>query len=173
MNQPCQFLDFFDGHDIWYQSQFSVSNKKKYVIMDVCLSLPLIKVILTKFICRHFLGAAGVFFAFLCIFTLDEDVRNQRRDSIRVFWRVKEISKHPKINKHQVQVFCIQEGTQSESFEGWKKSCDKDFLDTCPQPEEGLHMSLWRMNTILKHHKINKDQIQVFFIQRRDSIRVF
>merc|ERR1719150_288737 len=42
MNQPCQFLDFFDGHDIW-----------------------------------HFLGAAGVFFAFLCIFTLDEDVRNQ------------------------------------------------------------------------------------------------
>ena len=61
-----------------------------------------------------------------------------------------------------------REGTQSESFEGWKKSCDKDFLDTCPQPEEGLHMSLWRMNTILKHHKINKDQIQ-----RRDSIRVF
>jgi len=50
MNQPCQFLDFFDGHDIW-----------------------------------HFLGAAGVFFAFLCIFTLDEDVRNQRRDTIRVF----------------------------------------------------------------------------------------
>ena len=85
MNQPCQFLDFFDGHDIWYQSQFSVPIKKKYGIMDVCLSLPLIKVILTKFICRHFLGAAGVFFAFLCIFTLDEDVRNQRRDSIRVF----------------------------------------------------------------------------------------
>ena len=44
MNQPCQFLDFFDGHDIWYQSQFSVPIKKKYGIMDVCLSLPLIKV---------------------------------------------------------------------------------------------------------------------------------
>ena len=46
-----------------------------------------------------------------------------------------------------------REGTQSESFEGWKKSCDKDFLDTCPQPEEGLHMSLWRMNTIIKSTK--------------------
>ena len=36
MNQPCQFLDFFDGHDIWYQSQFSVPIKKKYGIIG-CL----------------------------------------------------------------------------------------------------------------------------------------
>ena len=33
----------------------------------------------------HFLGAAGVFFAFLCIFTLDEDVKYKKRDSIPVF----------------------------------------------------------------------------------------
>jgi len=50
MNVDCQFLGFFDGHDIW-----------------------------------HFLGGAGVFFAFLCIFTLDEDVKFVRRDAIRVF----------------------------------------------------------------------------------------
>jgi len=33
----------------------------------------------------HFLGAAGVFFAFLCIFTLDEDLKGKKRNTIRVF----------------------------------------------------------------------------------------
>ena len=33
----------------------------------------------------HFLGAAGVFFAFLCIFTLDEDLTGKKRDAIHVF----------------------------------------------------------------------------------------
>ena len=28
----------------------------------------------------HFLGAAGVFFAFLCIFTLDEDLKGKKSD---------------------------------------------------------------------------------------------
>jgi len=33
----------------------------------------------------HFLGAAGVFFAFLCIFSLDEDLKGKRRNTIPVF----------------------------------------------------------------------------------------
>jgi len=33
----------------------------------------------------HFLGGAGVFFAFLCIFNLDEDVKFKKRNTIRVF----------------------------------------------------------------------------------------
>ena len=33
----------------------------------------------------HFLGAAGVFFAFLCVFTLDEDLKGKKRNTIHVF----------------------------------------------------------------------------------------
>jgi len=33
----------------------------------------------------HFMGAAGVFFAFLCIFTLDEDLKGKKRNTIIVF----------------------------------------------------------------------------------------
>lgn len=33
----------------------------------------------------HFLGAAGVFFAFLTIFTLDEDLKGKKRNTIKVF----------------------------------------------------------------------------------------
>jgi len=33
----------------------------------------------------HFMGAAGVFFAFLCIFTLDEDLKGKKRNTIHVF----------------------------------------------------------------------------------------
>lgn len=33
----------------------------------------------------HFMGAAGVFFAFLCIFTLDEDLKGKKRKTIHVF----------------------------------------------------------------------------------------
>ena len=58
-------------------------NKSCWYLPCLCFFFPSLE---TFF--RHFLGAAGVFFAFLCIFTLDEDVRNQRRDTIRVFWTV-------------------------------------------------------------------------------------
>ena len=33
----------------------------------------------------HFMGAAGVFFAFLFIFTLDEDLKGKKRNTIHVF----------------------------------------------------------------------------------------
>ena len=33
----------------------------------------------------HFLGAAGVFFAFLFILTIDEDVKGKKRNKINVF----------------------------------------------------------------------------------------
>ena len=33
----------------------------------------------------HFMGGAGVFFAFLCILTLDDDVKGKKRNTIHVF----------------------------------------------------------------------------------------
>ena len=33
----------------------------------------------------HFMGGAGVFFAFLCILTLDDDVKGKKRNTIYVF----------------------------------------------------------------------------------------
>ena len=33
----------------------------------------------------HFLGGAGVFFTFMFIFTIDEDLKYKKRSEIRVF----------------------------------------------------------------------------------------
>ena len=84
MNQPCQFLEFFDGHDIWYLSAIIFFPCLVPLLLIPSMFMLFLSLSLQTFF-RHFLGAAGVFFAFLCIFTLDEDVRNQRRDTIRVF----------------------------------------------------------------------------------------
>ena len=127
----------------------------------------LIKVKLTKFICRHFLGAAGVFFAFLCIFTLDEDVRNQRRDSIRVFWGWKQFQNiwESTKTKYRFSVVCIQRRDSIWVFWRMKEIFwqSTGFLDTCPQTAEGLHQILLKTsNSLFNAPKSSKLITKIF-----------
>ena len=67
INRECILLDYFDG---WESLGFKIQIIQMFIFShDVW----------------HFLGGAGVFFTFMFIFTIDEDLKYKKRSEIRVF----------------------------------------------------------------------------------------
>ena len=136
MNQPCQFLDFFDGHDIWYQSLFSFLIKNKYGILGV--GLLVCHCLWSKFTWQK--SSAGTSLV--------------RRESFSLSFAFSLWTK----------MSATKEGTQSESFEGGKKSFDKAqvfWIRVRNQRRDSIKF-FWRINQSFGLLKINNDLAEVF-----------
>lgn len=71
MNQDCQLLNYYDGY-CW--------RKRKYMIFQNASCPPFFRHDIW-----HFLGGAGLFFAFMFLLTIDEDIKYKKRTKIPVF----------------------------------------------------------------------------------------
>ena len=70
MNQDCQLLNYYDGY-CW--------RKRKYDSSKCFMSS------FSRHDIWHFLGGAGLFFAFMFLLTIDEDIKYKKRTKIPVF----------------------------------------------------------------------------------------